>query len=272
MSYKKVIFWIILFLTPGASLSQGLNDNIFKNFYVGVQYKPAIHHLSHLIIKETSKDTIGIFALKKDASLPTDIKKNSNLNIRYNPHYENNNSGFSGLLGYHYNNNFRIESEISYEIFPLKNEGYKITGVEQHFALASELDTNGNQPKTDKYVTIINDGIRATSVLINACYDGIDIKKNNIVVYSCIGLGADIVDFLSKYNTKLSYQGKLGLSYPISLKIILFAEGYYHGLLGNVFNNVPVNYPTDNNTTKTTVSAILNIRYYGGSVGVRFIL
>ena len=294
MSYKKIVFWSVLtFSTPHISLAQVINDGISKNLYIGAQYKPARHYLSNLIIKETSSDIVATFALKKDPAPappasnnnPIDIiKHNANFTVNYNPHYKNNNAGFSGILGYYYNNNFRMESEISYETFHLRNEGYKVAGLEKHFALAQEIDTRSYQPQANKYVTIINNGIGITSVLINACYDSVSI--NNIVTYSCIGVGVDIVDFLSKYTTKLSYQGKSGISYSISSRIMLFGEGYYHGLLGKQFSNIPVNYPCDYTTTssvdtaptvthpkeKTTALAILKVGYYGGSIGVRFIL
>ena len=276
MSYKKIVFCIVLiFFTSHVSSAQGLSDDISKNLYVGVQYKPARHHLSSLIIKETSSNIVATFALKKDASGSDVLKTNTNFNVKYDPHYKNNNSGLAGILGYHYNNNFRIESEVSYETFNLKTDGYKIAGFEKHIALARQLDNN-NHPTANQYVTVINNGIGITSVLINACYDSININQTNMTIYSCIGFGADVVDFLSKYNTKLSYQGKAGISYPLSSKIMLFAEGYYHGLLGKKFNGIPVNYPCDNYTPsitgKTTALAMLNIRYYGGSIGVRFIL
>ncbi|WDM85437.1 P44/Msp2 family outer membrane protein [Ehrlichia sp. JZT12] len=284
MSYKKIVFWIMLiFFTSHISLAQGSSGSTSRNLYIGVQYKPARHHLSNFIIKETSKDTVAVFALKKDTSSSNgstldNIKNNNNFTVNYDPHYRNNISGLSGTLGYYYNNNFRIESEVSHEIFHIKNDGYKVVGFEKHFALAREFalvnELQEVYPKENSYVTITNNGVEITSLLINACYDNISINKNNITIYSCIGFGVDVIDFLSKYNAKLSYQGKIGASYPIFSKITLFAEGYYHGLLGKEFNNIPVNYPCETNTTssRTTASAMLNVRYYGGSIGVRFIL
>lgn len=279
MSYKKIIFWIILiFFTSHISLAQGLSDGIPRDLYISVQYKPARQHLSNFIINEISNNTVAVLALKKetllDSSILNTIKTHTNFTVNYDPHYKNNVSGLSGTLGYYYNNNFRVESEISHEIFHIKGDGYKIAGFEKHFALVREL--SGTTPVEDKYVTIINNGVEITSLLVNACYDNVSINKNNITIYSCIGFGVDVIDFLSKYNTKLSYQGKIGASYPIFSKITLFAEGYYHGLLGKEFNNVPVNYPCNyTNTTprtRTTASAMLNVRYYGGSIGVRLIL
>ncbi|MGN7618827.1 MAG: P44/Msp2 family outer membrane protein [Ehrlichia sp.] len=276
MSYKKIAFWVILFFVPSVLSAHELNDGIFKSFYFGIQYKPARHYLSSLIVKESSDNTVGVFALKKDASGSgiAPIAAGANFNVKYHPHYENNNTGFSGILGYYCNNNFRVESEVSYEIFRLKNDGYKIAGLGKHLALARELDDSAYYPKQKNYVTMMNDGIGVASVLINACYDGIGINRNGVVIYSCLGFGADIVDFLGRYSTKLSYQGKLGASYSVSPKVVLFAEGYYHGLFGKTFSNIPVDYPCDDsaNKARTTASAMLSIRYYGGGVGVRFIL
>ena len=58
----------------------------------------------------------------------------------------------------------------------------------------------------------------------------------------------------------------------MSSSIIAVAEGYYHGLLRRTFNKIPVSSKDELNPPATTASALLNIRYYGCSVGVRFIL
>ncbi|WP_044148318.1 P44/Msp2 family outer membrane protein [Ehrlichia chaffeensis] len=281
MSNRKFILWVMLILfTPHISLASVLSDH--NSMYVGIQYKPARQHLSKLLIKESAANTVEVFGLKKDLSSDplNSIRSHANFSIKYNPHYENNRLGFSGIFGYYYNKNFRIESELSYEIFHIKNNGYKRVDCEKHFALAQQIDTNNFYPAENKYVTLINNGIALTSALINICYD-IDSSKHNIITYSCLGFGADTIDFLSKYTTKFSYQGKLGASYTVSPQVSVFIEGYYHGLFGKKFEKIPVNYPCDYPSltlpdskphVHTTALAMLSIGYYGGSIGIKFIL
>nr|AAF73408.1 P28-1 [Ehrlichia chaffeensis] len=271
---------MLILFTPHISLASVLNDH--NSMYVGIQYKPARQHLSKLLIKESAANTVEVFGLKKDLlnDLLTGIKDNTNFNIKYNPYYENNRLGFSGIFGYYYNKNFRIESELSYETFHIKNNGYKRIDCEKHFALAKEISGGSNNPANNKYVTLINNGISLTSALINVCYD-VDGLKHNIITYSCLGFGVDTIDFLSKYTTKFSYQGKLGASYTVSPQVSVFIEGYYHGLFGKKFEKIPVNYPCDYPSptppnskphVHTTALAMLSIGYYGGSIGIKFIL
>ncbi|AHX05156.1 surface antigen family protein [Ehrlichia chaffeensis str. Liberty] len=280
-SNRKFVLWFMLILfTPHISLASVLSDH--NSMYVGIQYKPARQHLSKLLIKESAANTVEVFGLKKDLSsdLLTSIRSNTNFSIKYNPHYEDNRLGFSGIFGYYHNKNFRIESEISYETFHIKNKGYQRVDCEKHFALAQQLDISNPNPAEHKYVTLINNGISLTSALINVCYD-VDGLKHNIITYSCLGFGADTIDFLSKYTTKFSYQGKLGASYTVSPQVSVFIEGYYHGLFGKKFEKIPVNYPCDYPSLTlpgnkphvlTTALAMLSIGYYGGSIGIKFIL
>ncbi|AAZ68927.1 P44/Msp2 family outer membrane protein [Ehrlichia canis] len=275
MNNKLSLLYIALILfTSHVSSALVLNDH--NLVYFGIQYKPARHHLSNLLIKESKSDVVEVLALKYDAiGSPLDSTKEvNNFTIKYNPHYDNNRLGFSVIFGYYYNKNFRIESEISHEIFQLKNEGHKRVGFEKYFALkfAPPSSTQGY-----RHVTLINNGISTTSALINACYDVL-IPAHNIITYSCLGFGIDIVDFLSKYTTKFSHQGKLGASYPISHRMSVFTEVYYHGLFGKKFEQLPLNYNANTSPPQqpphvhTTASAILSIGYYGGSVGIKFIL
>ncbi|CEI84723.1 Surface antigen msp4 [Ehrlichia minasensis] len=279
MNNKFFLLYIALILfTSHVSSALVLNDH--NSVYFGIQYKPARNHLSNLLIKDnTKKDepikTIEVLALKHDATdnLLNSTQTISNFTIKYDPHYENNRLGFSAIFGYYYNKNFRIESEISHEVFHLKNEGYKRVGFEKYFALKFK-----QQPSLQQYthVTLINNGISTTSALINACHDVLT-RAHNIITYSCLGFGIDIVDFLSKYTTKFSYQAKLGASYTISYRTSVFTEIFYHGLFGKKFEQLPLNYTQQDPTPHqphllTTASAILSIAYYGGSVGIKFIL
>ncbi|CAH58595.1 Map1-related protein [Ehrlichia ruminantium] len=291
MSYSKFLLYMaVILLSPYVSLAVNLNENIYKGFYAGIQYKPAKYHLSYLDLKEDGYNTIDAFALKKFSEIKKNIQIDNttlaatlvsanNFTIGYNPHYKNSYLGISGALGYYYHNGFRVESEISSERFLLKNEGYKILDHEKYFVLARSASGNGRitrvfSPNENEYVILMNDGIRSTSLIFNACYDT-NINIHGLITYSCVGFGADLVDFLGKYSLKPSYQTKLGISYPVSSNIIAIAEGYYHGLLSRRFDKIPVNsYAIQSplNSVDTTASALLNIRYYGGSIGVRFIL
>ncbi|KJV63472.1 MULTISPECIES: P44/Msp2 family outer membrane protein [Ehrlichia] len=274
MGDRKFFLWVVLMLfIPHISLALVLSDH--NPTYVGIQYKPARQHISKLLIQDSSPiDILGIFALKKDlfSDILTSIKTNSNFTMKYNPHYENNLLGFSGVFGYYYNKNLRIESEVSGEVFHLNNDDYKIADLAKYFAIAYHIDQNNYYPQSNEYAVLINSGVEATSALINVCYD-VDALKYNITAYSCLGFGVDIIDFLNTYFTKFSYQGKLGVSYPISSKISIFAEGYYHGLFGQKFENILEYHTCDqHHDHKVLATAMLSIRYYGGSLGVKFVL
>lgn len=126
MNNKLSLLYIALILfTSHVSSALVLNDH--NLVYFGIQYKPARHHLSNLLIKESKSDVVEVLALKYDAiGSPLDSTKEvSNFTIKYNPHYDNNRLGFSVIFGYYYNKNFRIESEISHEIFQLKMKDIK---------------------------------------------------------------------------------------------------------------------------------------------------
>ncbi|QGR02923.1 P44/Msp2 family outer membrane protein [Ehrlichia ruminantium] len=286
MSYSKFFLRVVaMLLIPHVSLAVNSHKSIYQGFYTAIQYKPAGHYLSHLDIKEDGYNTIDAFALRKFSSvknvqvnttLAATLGNQDNFTIGYNPHYENSYLGISGVLGCYYHNGLRVESEVSYKAFQLKNEGYKILDHEKYFALARSASSYGRITRfftPNEYVTLMNNGIKSTSLLVNACYD-VNTKIKNLVTYSCIGFGADLVDFLGKYSIKPSYQTKLGISYPVSSNIIAVAEGYYHGLLSKRFDKIPVTQQKYLRLSPpvTTASALLNIRYYGGSIGVRFIL
>ena len=90
--------------------------------------------------------------------------------------------------------------------------------------------------------------------------------------YICIGIGGDFTEFFDQLHVKLAYQGKIGISYPIYNKINLFANGYYHIVIGNKFKNLNVLLYTaelENVPRVTSAVAMLNVSYFGGEIGVR---
>ncbi|AHX03225.1 surface antigen family protein [Ehrlichia chaffeensis str. Heartland] len=281
MNYKKIFVRSALislmsilpyqsFADPVTSNDTGINDSK-EGFYISVKYNPSISHFRKFSAEETPINgttalTKKVFGLKKDG----DIAQHGNFD-RTDPALEFQNnliSGFSGSIGYAMDGP-RIELEAAYQKFDAKNpdnndtnsgDYYKYFGLSREDAIADK-----------KYVVLKNEGITFMSLMVNTCYD-ITAEGVPFIPYACAGIGADLINVFKDLNLKFSYQGKIGISYPITPEVSAFIGGYYHGVIGNNFNKIPVITPVVLEGAPQTTSALVTIDtgYFGGEVGIRF--
>ena len=276
---NKKIFYIIsisllvnLLILPNISFAENSYVSINPVLYISGQYRPGVSHFGKLSVKETHKDIKQLVALKKEVSPITSvINTNTSFDSIYNAEFEDNAISFSGAVGFSYAEGPRIEIEASYEEFDVKNPGgYTVADAFRYFALARSTDTNPQQPVSDKFTVMKNNGLSIGSVIINGCYD-FTLDEAPASPYICVGIGGDFIEFFDQLHVKLAYQGKIGISYPIYNKINLFANGYYHKVVGNKFRNLDVQHVVDLNEHPKITSAIatLNVSYFGGEIGAR---
>nr|ABO36246.1 Omp-1-6 [Ehrlichia ewingii] len=290
----NVILVFTLLLLSIQSFAISIDNNIIDQnlgLYLSAQYKPSISHFKNFSVQEVNKK-VDLIALKNDVTHITEeiLKDPTNFNTHYSAKFKNSFTGFSGAVGYYSAQGPRLEVEGFYENFDITDcSNCTINDANRYLALAREKDNNQVQPKahdsssTDSnnssnntkksYFTFMkNNGISIASVMINGCYD---FSLNNIKIspYVCAGIGGDFIEFFEVMHIKFSYQGKLGVSYLISPSISLFVDGYYHSVINNKFKNLHVTYAYILKDSPTITSAIaqLNIGYFGGEVGLRFV-
>nr|ACR33115.1 major antigenic protein 1-2 [Ehrlichia ruminantium] len=286
MKNKLIATGIVLTLLsfiPNISFSETINNNIKTHYaiYISGQYKPSVSHFSNFSVNETNTDIQNLVATKQDISsldIDTVLKEPSNFNHPYTTEFQNNNISFGGAIGYYSTEGTRIELEGSYEFFDVKDpSGYKPHDAYRYFALARDMNRKKSfEPKKQiglrtNYTVMRNNGLFISSVILNGCYD-FSINELKISPYMCVGIGINAIEFFDALHLKLAYQGKFGISYPISNNIKLFADGYYYKVTDNKFKNLKVIYVADLNNTPLVTSAIatLNVEYFGGEIGIRF--
>ncbi|AHC39610.1 P44/Msp2 family outer membrane protein [Ehrlichia muris] len=279
-----------LLLSPNISFSENINSNVNKSrLYISGQYKPSVSVFSNFSVKETNVPTKQLVALKKDVdSVEIDkgagkgLSKTDNFTLPYMPKFQDNVANFSGAVGFFYKG-LRIELEGSYEEFDVKDPGgyTKVKDAYRYFALARDTETGTTQPKNKEsstspngvyYTVMKNDGLSISSGMINGCYD-FTLGSLPISPYMCIGMGVDAIQFFDALHIKFAHQGKVGITYSLSSNVSLFADGYYHKVLGNKFKNLNVQhvYELQNPPKATSAIATLDVGYFGGEVGARFI-
>ncbi|AHX03228.1 surface antigen family protein [Ehrlichia chaffeensis str. Heartland] len=297
MNHKSMLFTIgtaliSLLSLPNASFSGITNNNTNKlGVYVSGQYKPSVSVFSNFSVKETNFATQQLVALKKDidsveisTNADNGINKPGNFTIPYIPKFQDNAASFSGAFGFFYDKGLRVEMEGSYEEFDVKNPGgyTKVRDAYRYFALAREMEFNQTSPKSKEsstqptgiYHTVMrNDGVVISSAMINGCYN-FTLGSLSISPYMCIGIGIDAIQFFNALHIKFAHQSKLGITYPLSSNVHLFADGYYHKVIGNKFKNLSVQhvYELQDAPRVTSAIATLDIGYFGGEIGVSFIL
>nr|ABO36252.1 Omp-1-12 [Ehrlichia ewingii] len=281
-----------LLLLPNVSFSETTIINQPSGLYISGQYKPSVSVFSDFSVKEANVATKHLIALKKsvdsinaEKATPHNqgLGKPDNFNIPYKVEFEDNAVSFSGVIGYSFPEGPRIEIETSYEEFDVKNPGgYTLNDAFRYFALAREIESDQNkfQPKNANsnssnkiYHTVMrNDGISVLSNMINICYD-FSLDNLPVLPYICGGTGVDTIEFFDSLHIKLAGQAKIGITYPLSSNINLFAGGYYHKVIGNRFKNLKVQHIAELNDAPKVTSAVatLNISYFGGEIGARFI-
>ncbi|KJV63485.1 MULTISPECIES: P44/Msp2 family outer membrane protein [Ehrlichia] len=280
-----------LLLSPNISFSENINSNTNKlGLYVSGQYKPSVSVFSNFSVKETNVPTKQLVALKKDIdsvevsqnNADKGLSKPDNFTIPYMPKFQDNVANFSGAVGFFYSKGLRIELEGSYEEFDVKDPGDYTTVKDayRYFALARETEgttihpknKNSSDPNGIYHVVMRNDGLSISSAMINGCYD-FTLGSLPISPYMCIGMGVDAIQFFDALHIKFAHQGKVGITYSLSPNVSLFADGYYHKVVDNKFKNLNVQHVYKLNDAPKVTSAVatLNIEYFGGGIGARFI-
>ena len=252
-----------------SAVNHNIGDSISGIYVVG-QYRPGVSHFTNFAVKETNNDIKQLVRYKKDASSIA-LETNSNFQDSYTVKFQNNVASFSGAIGYSYTDGLRFEIEGSYEKFDVKDpKDCSLKDAFRFFALARGI--SNNNPNANEYTVMKNNGMSITSVMINGCYN---LSLSNLVVspYICAGIGEDFIEFFDVLHIKFAYQGKLGINYHLSSKVNIFADGYYHKVIGNKFKNLNVSHVVSLNKFPKVTSALatLNVAYFGGEVGVRFI-
>ncbi|AHX05150.1 outer membrane beta-barrel domain protein [Ehrlichia chaffeensis str. Liberty] len=262
----------LLLLSSIESSSAVSHNHIRTNtggIYITGQYRPGVSHFTNFSVKETTTDTKVLVSYKKEQT-SIDLTAHSNFNGIYTVKFQDNAASFSGAIGYSYTEGLRLEVEGSYETFDVKDpKDYSAKDAFRFFALARP--TSSTPPiENYKYTVMKNNGLSVASIMINGCYD---LSFNNVVVspYICAGIGEDFIEFFDTLHIKFAYQGKLGISYYLSPKINIFADGYYHRVIGNKFKNLNVNHVVELTDFPKPTSAVatLNVAYFGGEAGVK---
>ncbi|RZB12873.1 P44/Msp2 family outer membrane protein, partial [Ehrlichia minasensis] len=72
-------------------------------------------------------------------------------------------------------------------------------------------------------------------------------------------------------NPKISYQGKLGLSYPINPEASVFIGGHFHRVIGDKFKDIPtLKALASNAATPGAATVTLSVCHFGIEFGGRF--
>ena len=281
---------VLLLASPNISFSETVNSQVKKHSgaYISGQYKPSISVFSNFSVKETNVAIKQLIALKKDIdSVEIDasdankgISKPENFNIPYTVKFQDNAVNFNGAIGYSFFEGPRVEVEGSYEKFDVKNPGgyTKVKDAYRYFALARNLEDTKFQPKnksstapTGIFHTVMkNNGLSILATIVNICYD-FSLGELSVSPYICLGMGINAIEFFDALHVKFAYQSKLGISYQLFPKVNLFANGYYHQVIGNKFKNLNVQHVYELSATPKITSAVatLDVAYFGSEVGVR---
>ncbi|UQD54279.1 P44/Msp2 family outer membrane protein [Anaplasma phagocytophilum] len=117
-------------------------------------------------------------------------------------------------------------------------------------------------------------GISSTSFIVNVCSDivGDDFVA---VPYACLGLGGNIIEFVEgRSDLRPAYKLKVGLSYQLAQKVNVFADVFYHRVLGNgEYSDLPVRHLVDDHSpegrSKNAATANFDMRYTGAELGIQ---
>ena len=290
-----IVVVLIAYLSPWvgftSSIYQG-SSNITGS-YITIKYQPSISNFRNFHIKETDFDTSEPIGLK------TSVRniENSTLNTYHNFYaseesdsyksYGNDLLGFGASIGL-LAKNLRVEFEGSYKRFDIKHfVNYVARDGDRYFSIprqtALSVTPMGGENMTfiaDSttclgYTVAKNTGITIASNMINLCYDLI--KHNNFTPYVCLGIGGNFIEVFDSMRIKFAYQGRVGISYPITSKLILSISGQYHKVVGNKFKLLPLNQPVplrrvSKGQEEQDVTALLtlDLGYFSGDIGLSF--
>nr|ABO36254.1 Omp-1-14 [Ehrlichia ewingii] len=283
MNYNKILVRSALIslmtVLPYQSFADPMNSNDVsindskEGFYISAKYSPSIPYIRKFSAVETPIEgaispTKKVLGLNKGGSIA-----NSHDFSKIDPSLDFHNnliSGFSGSIGYAMDGP-RIEIEATYQKFHPKNPDNNDTDSSDHYKYYGLFREGTPQEEEHRYVVLKNEGLTFMSLTVNACYD-IVAEGIPFIPYACVGIGSDLIDIFNDKNLKFAYQGKVGISYPITSEVSAFIGGYYHGIIGNKFNKLPVKTPVTLDTAPQTTSASveLDTGFFGGEIGVSF--
>ncbi|KYW93862.1 P44/Msp2 family outer membrane protein [Ehrlichia ruminantium] len=279
MNCKKIfitstLISLVSFL-PGVSFSDVIQEDSSPvgSVYISAKYMPTASHFGKMSIKEDSRNTKTVYGIKKE----WDGLKTGNSNTiftekDYSFKYDNNPFlGFAGAIGYSMNGP-RIEFEISYETFDVKNPGGNYKN-DAHMYCALDTAEPSTGATATSSVMIKNENLIDISLMLNACYD-IMLDGMPISPYVCAGIGTDLVSVINATNPKLSYQGKLGISYSINSETSIFIGGHFHRVIGNEFKDITTSKIFGTGGTNPSpgfASATLDVCHFGIEIGGRFV-
>ncbi|KDB55243.1 P44-1 outer membrane protein [Anaplasma phagocytophilum str. MRK] len=117
-------------------------------------------------------------------------------------------------------------------------------------------------------------GISSTSFIVNVCSD---IVADDFVAvpYACLGLGGNIIEFVEgRSDLRPAYKLKVGLSYQLAQKVNVFADVFYHRVLGNgEYSDLPVRHLVDDHSpegrSKNAATANFSTKYTGAELGIQ---
>ena len=285
----RCTFLMCTLLLPNISFAK-INNEKHSGLYISGQYKPSVSVFSNFSVKETNVHTKHLIALKQDVdsvdidntSATKGISLTDNFTIPYTAEFQDNHTNCNGSIGYSFAEGPRIEIELSYEKFDVKNPGgYTTKDAYRYFALAREIDLNSFKPYNltepspagIHYVVMKNDGLSILSNIVNICYDFSLSDLPPVSPYLCGGIGINAIEFFDALHVKFAYQSKAGVSYQLLRKINLFIDVYYYQVTSNKFKNLKVQHVNElkDNPKVTSAVATLDIAYFGSEAGVRII-
>ncbi|CEI85323.1 Surface antigen family protein [Ehrlichia minasensis] len=275
MNCKKIFITTalmsLMYSLPNLSFSDTIQDDKMNgNFYISGKYMPSVSHFGVFSAQEEKQNTVVLYGLKQDWNGTSSAHQDDDFNNKgYSFKYENNPFlGFAGAIGYSMYGP-RIELEVLYETFEVKNQNNCKNDAHKYCALCQQDNTN--KPQGNKYVLLKSEGLTDISFMINACYDivtdGIPFSP-----YVCAGVGTDLVSMFDAINPKISYQGKLGLSYPINPEASVFIGGHFHRVIGDKFRDIPTlkAFVTSSTAKPDFATVTLSVCHFGIELGGRF--
>ncbi|KJV63475.1 MULTISPECIES: P44/Msp2 family outer membrane protein [Ehrlichia] len=289
-SYLNLIISLSILLLPEFAFSVYQNNNI-DGSYITIKYQPTVPHFKSFHIRETGFDSAEPVGLSQFVANTELNSLNNNYNFSTTRQTDSYKSYKNDLLGLGLSigllvRNFRVEFEGSYKNFDTKRlayyqakEGYKYFAIPRHllhgFMPLKETTTSGyNQG----YIIAKSNGISIISNIINLCREA---KYKSFTPYICLGVGGDFIEIFDAMRIKFAYQGKVGISYPITSNLVLSINGQYHKVIGDKFKLLPVFLPVSlkNNISATTTHEqldatallTLNLEHFSSEIGLSFI-
>ena len=274
MNCKKIFvataLMSLMYSLPNLSFSDTIQDGKMNgNFYISGKYMPSVSHFGVFSAKEEKRNTALLYGLTQNWGGTSAVHKDDDFNNKnYSFKYENNPFlGFAGAIGYSMYGP-RIELEVLYEVFEVKNQNNCRNDAHKYCALCQQ---DAALSGSNKYVLLKNEGLTDISFTINACYDivtdGIPFSP-----YVCAGVGTDLVSMFDAINPKISYQGKLGLSYPINPEASVFIGGHFHRVIGDKFKDIPTlkAFVAGSTAIPDSATVTLSVCHFGIELGGRF--